>query len=138
MKRVRTRAYPAAMHPRRLLALLVAFGMLFAPALAADASGAPSRPMQMMSGACDMPAHKAGHDGKTETKGCCVSAYSALAAEPSAAADPPMRKEQRGIRPSPVRYRGTRPSIAQSRCDHETESVRRAASGAPHAPRLER
>ena len=84
------RAYASPVSIRKLLSILVALAVLFAPAftrVGAAYAAAPSQHTQLMdSGHCKMPPSQSGDHGKA-TKDCCISMCMTVAVAPTALAE---------------------------------------------------
>lgn len=79
------RAYHPSVSIRRLLTILVAVAVLFAPSLTGAAAAAiPDHYMQMIeSGHCQAPPSESRNEKETPAKSCCVSVSMGVAVTPA-------------------------------------------------------
>jgi hypothetical protein len=108
------RSYGIFVSIRKLLAILVALSVLFAPALTGAAmAAAPHHDMQMMEGGhCQAPPSKSVDHDKMGGKNCCISMCTAVAIPPSAPAETAEVRQQIAQFVPPKTYHGLLTEIA--------------------------
>lgn len=99
---------------RKLFAILIALGVLFAPGVTGAAmAAAPHHGVEMMeAGHCQTPASRTSHHDQSDGKSCCIAMCMALAIAPSAPAEVPPPRQQLTQFAPPAVYHGTLSEIA--------------------------
>jgi hypothetical protein len=96
--------YARLVSVRKILGILVALSVLFAPGVAGAAMASPHHDMQMMgAGHCQTPPASTGDHEKAD-KSCCIAMCMAVAIAPSAPFDLSMPRQQVAQFPAPVAY----------------------------------
>lgn len=99
---------------RKLLAILIALALLFAPGVTGAAmAAAPNHGIEMMeAGHCQAPMSGTGHHDQSDGKSCCIAMCMAVAVAPSAPAAISPQRQQVAQFALPAVYRGTLSEIA--------------------------